>query len=349
MKQTLKVSVMALVAMFAFSTVADAQFGLGKLVNKARKSVGLKTKQEKRQDSIQTAIQSITPTIPQPAAEGSAPIAIRWGSTQIGVWDPVALEIIFNKTYDEGEFAGQKVTYKLNPATGKWTSKKGTEVGSINNDGTIESPNLGTLKFNPETYKVIRNDEVIGEATKLKASCFGTTIGSFDGHVSPLLVAYTFHGILISPNQVTAWKEAKIKRDLEAAARAAQARSQASSSQSSSSGKTMDLYLNGSRFGEIRPNGDVFYKGSRRGEFRSNGDIYVNGSRKGEIRSNGDVYKNGSRVGEIRSNNDIYINGSRVGEIRSNGDIFKNGSRIGNVTNMSDVRKVAIIYFFEFF
>ncbi len=35
--------------------------------------------------------------------------------------------------------------------------------------------------------------------------------------------------------------------------------------------------------------------------------------------------------------------------IRSNGDIFKNGSRIGNVTNMSDVRKVAIIYFFEFF
>lgn len=66
MKQTLKVSVMALVAMFAFSTVADAQFGLGKLVNKARKSVGLQTKQEKRQDSIQTAIQSITPTIPQP-------------------------------------------------------------------------------------------------------------------------------------------------------------------------------------------------------------------------------------------------------------------------------------------
>ena len=131
MKQTLKVSVMALVAMFAFSTVADAQFGLGKLVNKARKSVGLQTKQEKRQDSIQTAIQSITPTIPQPAAEGSAPIAIRWGSTQIGVWDPVVLEIIFNKTYDEGEFAGQKVTYKLDPDTGKWTSKKGTEVSKF--------------------------------------------------------------------------------------------------------------------------------------------------------------------------------------------------------------------------
>ena len=46
---------------------------------------------------------------------------------------------------------------------------------------------------------------------------------------------------------------------------------------------------------------------------------------------------------------DLYLNGSRVGEIRSNGDIFKNGSRIGNVTKMSDVRKVAIIYFFEFF
>ena len=37
MKKTFKVSVMAIVAMFAFTTVADAQFGLGKLKNLTKK------------------------------------------------------------------------------------------------------------------------------------------------------------------------------------------------------------------------------------------------------------------------------------------------------------------------
>lgn len=39
MKQSIKISVMALVAMFAFSTVADAQFGLGGLVKSAKKAL----------------------------------------------------------------------------------------------------------------------------------------------------------------------------------------------------------------------------------------------------------------------------------------------------------------------
>lgn len=117
---------MALAAMFAFSTPAEAQFGLGKLARKARKAVGLQTNQDKyeeyreqqakeekerkrKNDSIQLAIKDITPTIPQPAAKGALN-TIRWGKTAIGTWDPVNLEITFNKTYDEGEFAGQKVS-----------------------------------------------------------------------------------------------------------------------------------------------------------------------------------------------------------------------------------------------
>lgn len=39
MKHSVKISVMALVAMFAFSTAADAQFGLGGLVKAAKKAV----------------------------------------------------------------------------------------------------------------------------------------------------------------------------------------------------------------------------------------------------------------------------------------------------------------------
>lgn len=355
---------LALVAIFTFSTPADAQWG--GLINSARKAAGIKTKKEKeqeeqqrrlqeqqrRQDSIRAAINSITPTIPQPAPEGTAPVAIKWQGTQIGEWDPVGLEITFNKTYDEGEFAGQKVSYKLNQQTGQWTSKKGTDVGRMSNDGTIVSPNLGTIKLIPQTCKIVRNDEVIGEVTKLNAYSYGTMIGNFDAHVSPLLVAFTFHGSLISAKQIGEWKEAKVQRDLAAAKARQEAAVRAATQRSSSSGsRNMDLYYNGSRFGEIRANGDVYFNGSRKGEFRSNGDIYVNGSRKGEIRSNGDIYKNGSRIGEVRSNGDIYLNGSRIGEIRSNGDIYKSGSRIGEARNMSsnDVRKVAIIYFYDFF
>ena len=208
---------MALAAMFAFSTPAEAQFGLGKLARKARKAVGLQTNQDKyeeyreqqakeekerkrKNDSIQLAIKDITPTIPQPAAKGALN-TIRWGKTAIGTWDPVNLEITFNKTYDDGEFAGQKVSYKLDPATGKWTAKNGLPKGSISNDGTIESPNLGTIKFDPKTNKVSMDGSVIGEVTMQKATSFGHEIGSFEGHVSPLLVAYTFHGALISKNQ----------------------------------------------------------------------------------------------------------------------------------------------------
>ena len=47
MKKFVKVSVMALVAMFAFSTVADAQFGS---LNALRKQIGIKTKKEKQQE-----------------------------------------------------------------------------------------------------------------------------------------------------------------------------------------------------------------------------------------------------------------------------------------------------------
>lgn len=359
MKQTIKISLLIFTVLFAVNTPADAQWG--SLLNKARKAAGIKTKQEKaqdaekhRQDSIQMVIKSITPTIPQPAQSG-APCAIRWGDTKIGEWDPVKLEITFNQTYDEGELAGQKVSYRLNPATGQWTSKKGTDVGSMSNDGTIVSPNLGTLKFDPEKGAVSMNGEVIGKANLRNAYLFDKSIGSFDDYVSPLLVAFTFHGSLISQKQVAEWKEAKRQRDLAAAkARqeaAAKARQQAAAQRSSASSSNRDvaLYMNGSQFGELRTNGDVYIGGSQKGQLRSNGDIYVGGSCRGEIRSNGQIYKNGSQIGEVRSNGAIYENGSQIGEVRSNGAIYRKGSQIGEARNMSDARKVAVIYFFGFF
>ena len=81
MKSTLKTTVMLLVAMFAFSTPADAQFGS---LNALRKQMGIKTKKEKqqekaleearrKQDSIQAYIKSITPTIPPFRSLGQMP------------------------------------------------------------------------------------------------------------------------------------------------------------------------------------------------------------------------------------------------------------------------------------
>ena len=487
MKRRTTFLVMALAAMFALSTPAEAQWG--SLLNKARKAAGIKTKQEKaqdeakrRQDSIQTAIKSITPTIPQPAKTG-APNAIKWGDTKIGEWDPVKLEITFNQTYDEGELAGQKVSYKLDPTTGIWTSKKGTNVGQMSNDGTIQSPNLGTLKYDPEKNTVSMDGEVIGKVNLKTAYAFDRTIGSFEGHVSPLLVAFTFHGSLISKKQVTEWKEAKLKAEQEAKERAERERQariereealkkewaalnmeittstnstlgyirangvvensnhstigyiktsgevengnhstlgyirdngevensyhstigyyrngcfedsyhstagyfrngdvengshstvgkirggsnktivaaavyffffkdKIQSNRISSGGRDCELYRSGSKFGEIRSNGDVYIGGSQKGQLRSNGDIYVGGSCRGEIRSSGDIYKSGSKVGEVRSNGDVYENGSKVGEVRSNGDVYRNGSKIGEARSMGDARKVAVVYFFGFF
>lgn len=361
MKRKSTFLIMALVGMFAFSTPAEAQWG--SLLNKARKAAGIKTKQEKavdaekhRQDSIQEAIRSITPTIPQPAKSG-APIAIKWQNTQIGTWDPVKLEITFNKTYEEGELAGQKVSYKLDPSTGVWTSKKGTNVGQMSNDGTIISPNLGTIQFDPEKCTITMDGAVIGKANLKNAYVYDVQIGGFEGHVSPLLVAYTFHGVLISRNQVAEWKEAKLKAEQaareraekERIARASRPQSSSNSSSSSSSSREVKLYRGGSQFGELRANGDVYIGGSCKGELRSNGDIYVGGSCKGEIRSNGAIYKGGSQIGEVRSNGDVYERGSKIGEVRSNGAIYRNGSQIGEARNMGDPKKAAVIYFFGFF
>ena len=50
MKHSLKISFMALVAMFAFSTVADAQ--LGGLLKKAKQAVGVKSKEEKQMEAM---------------------------------------------------------------------------------------------------------------------------------------------------------------------------------------------------------------------------------------------------------------------------------------------------------
>ena len=358
--------VMALAAMFAFSTPAEAQFGLGKLARKARKAVGLQTNQDKyeeyreqqakeekerkrKNDSIQLAIKDITPTIPQPAAKGALN-TIRWGKTAIGTWDPVNLEITFNKTYDEGEFAGQKVSYKLDPATGKWTAKNGLPKGSISNDGTIESPNLGTIKFDPKTNKVSMDGSVIGEVTMQKATSFGHEIGSFEGHVSPLLVAYTFHGALISKNQVVEWKEAQAKAAAEAAARAERERQERIAREEALKKEWQSLNVevtnsSYSTLGYIRSNGTVENSShSTIGYIRTDGTVENSShSTIGYVRSNGEVENSShSTIGYYRSGCFENSSHSTIGYYRS-GDIENSShSTIGKLRGTNNSIAVAV-------
>ena len=364
--------VMALAAMFAFSTPAEAQFGLGKLARKARKAVGLQTNQDKyeeyreqqakeekerkrKNDSIQLAIKDITPTIPQPAASGALN-TIRWGKTAIGTWDPVNQEITFNKTYDEGELAGQKVSYKLDPATGKWTAKNGTPKGSISNDGTIESPNLGTIKFDPKTNKVSMNGEQIGEVTMLKATSFGHEIGSFDGHVSPLLVAYLFHGALISKNQVVEWKEAQAKAAAEAAARAERERQERIAREEALKKEWSELNVEvmtstGSTLGYVR-NGTVENSThSTIGYIKSNGTIENSThSTIGYVKSNGEVENSThSTIGYYRNGTIENNSHSTIGYYRNGCYESSTHSTIGKMRGTNNSTVIAGIFFFFHF
>ena len=364
---------MALVAMFAFCTPAEAQFGLGKLARKARKAVGLQTNQDKyeelreqqakdekerrrKNDSIQSAIKDITPTVPQPVASGALN-TIRWGKTAIGTWDPVNLEITFNQSYDEGEFAGQKVSYKLDPATGKWTAKNGTPKGSINNDGTIESPNLGTIKFDSKTNKVSMNGEPIGEVTMLKATSFGHEIGSFEGHVSPLLVAYTFHGALISKNQVTEWKEAQAKAIAEAAARAERERQERIAREEALKKEWSELNVeitnsSNSTLGYIKPNGTVENSShSTIGYIKSNGTVENSShSTIGYVRSNGEVENSShSTIGYYRTGTIENSSHSTIGYFRSGTYENSSHSTIGKLRGTNNSTVIAAAFFFFYF
>ena len=352
---------LALVAMFACSTPAQAQWG--GLLNKARKAAGIKTKQEKaveaeqqRKDSVAKAAAAITTTIPQ-AAESGAPIAIKWGNSTIGTWDPVKLEITFNQTYDEGEFAGQKVKYILDPATGKFTSLNGTPKGSISNDGTIESPNLGTIKVDTKTNEVSMDGEVIGRVTKLRASCYGTDFGQLEGHVSPLLVAYIFHGALISKNQVQGWKEAEVKRTEEAKARAAKEKEERAARQEAAKKEWAELNVtieDGSfrTIGRIKSNGTI-----EDGSFRTIGRVRQDGTVEdgsyrtiGHIRSNGTI-EDGSFRTIGRFDGRLFEDGSFRTVGRMSGSTVEDDSfrTIGRIKGTSNKTLLAACFYFFYF
>lgn len=324
MKLSVKFTAMALVAMFAFSTPAEAQFGS---LNALRKQIGIKTKKEKaqekaleeakrKQDSIQAAIDAITPTIPQSQA-GAKQIVMKWRGKRVGVWDPEALKLIFDETYDAQGYEDQHITYTLDPKTGEWTNILGTVVGRMSNDGSLVTPNLGAITLDTKSGKVSKDGEVIGQVSKTSASCYGTSMGEFDSHVSPLLMAYAFHGTMLSEGQIVTFKELKEKRDAEEAA-AAKARAEAAkkaAAERKNNPRYTVLYYNGKKC-EIDANNRI--------NDGSNGIGWINYMSTGVKIT---TFSAGNTVGWIQSNGNITnaSGNSSVGEVR-NGVIYLNGN-----------------------
>ena len=96
----------------------------------------------------------------------------------------------------------------------------------------------------------------------------------------------------------------------------------------------------------ITGKGDIYINGSKKGEIESDGDVYKGGSKKGEIESDGDIYMGGSKVGEIESDGDVYKGGSKIGEVESDGDIYRGGSKIGECEGVKREWVGAVVFFF---
>ena len=128
---------MALVAMFAFNTVADAQFG--GLLKKAKAAVGGKSNEDKEVAAHNEAYKLAIPQAKEGAVVNfslESTIGFETKNEAVAAsWNPATLEITIN-TDRNGNKPGTVV--KLNPATGKFTDASGKAMGSISADGTVE-------------------------------------------------------------------------------------------------------------------------------------------------------------------------------------------------------------------
>ena len=220
----------------------DAEAQLGGLLNKAKNKVtgGSKADKEKQRvideakEKFAAQQAMLQLAIPQPDAEKKVCLFSVEG-TGLCSWNPATLELTI--TANRGGNTPGSV-YKLDPATGKFTDNNGAPKGSISADGTIESPNLGTLKLNAKIIKrevyyneFVPNHGIIG-LTSFRADCIDsyTVSGTINGKdtklgsvivnraygsdyignvvvnsaVNPLLMAYVTYGLMLSNEGIAA-------------------------------------------------------------------------------------------------------------------------------------------------
>ena len=170
MKHLMKVSLVAFIAMFAFSTVADAQ-------------------------KVKLAL---------PKAGGGSEITFtRKDSdgdiTEVAKWNPTTCEITI----------GSEI-YKVDTKTGQVTDSKGASKGSMNAKGSIESPNFGTLDLVADgvLLYVNKGGERLGAMVSTMGEIYygarnkGDNGFASDKSVNPLLMSYIYFGLIYTQDDL---------------------------------------------------------------------------------------------------------------------------------------------------
>ena len=156
-RRTIFKALMALMVIL-LGTSFNAEAQLGGLINAAKNKA--KAGKEQKAAEAKAAAEAakaaaeaakaealLTMAIPQPDANGETVVFRTTNymgekSEAICSWNPATLELTISTTRG-GNTPG--AVYKVDPATGKVTDNNGASKGSMNPNGTIESPNLGTL------------------------------------------------------------------------------------------------------------------------------------------------------------------------------------------------------------
>lgn len=216
MNRNLKLLQLAIVALFAFCTPAEAQFG--NLINKAKKAVEKEAKQNDSKGNY-TATQNGKVSQQSQKEEyiiapqkGYGTMDIYFFTKKKGTYDAENLEIVLDQEYTKGDLVGQKVIFKINPTTGKITSNDGKDWGQISADGTITG-RAGTIKVEYPLLEVVKNGETIGSVTARDALCDGTKVGFFNGYGNPYVVAWFYFCLWMDDDML-----AQVRKDTKAKA-----------------------------------------------------------------------------------------------------------------------------------
>jgi len=223
MKKTMifKALMALIVIMLGANFNAEAQIGdlirAGK--NLAKQNKAKKENQAAAEALEQQASQSKL-AIPQAIAGGQTAIMTKGDSekpTAVATWNPATLELTMATTLG-GNTPG--AVYKVDPNTGKVTDKDGKSKGSMNADGTIESPNLGTINVIPVNdgkagFDVKMGDKHIGKVSlDREVRCHYNSFNGWgdwgwrneglctDKTVNPLLVAYVYFGLIFTKGDI---------------------------------------------------------------------------------------------------------------------------------------------------
>lgn len=327
--------ILLIAGMMAFcNSEANAQFG--SLINAAKKAVDKEVKKQK------------DPAKNQPKADKKAgDVTFFYASgNRLGIWHPQSRSFDRFVKDDNGESTTQTYFFKDN---GTVEFDNGHQAGEYLSDGTMNSSKTHGIKFNSSTNEVFHNGEWVGKvADDGSVYMFNDKMIYAEQAIDKDIACYVLFNTIATDELLDKYKQKykEIMKQNEEQHQRHVAAVKAAQQNNTNQGATK-LWWGGSIFGELRANDQVWINGSRQGGFE-NGKIRVGGSFEGELLSDGKVRKGGSIVGKIDDNGKVWLGGSIVGEVRQNGDVVKGGSIVGKAQPMKDRRKIAVIYFFNF-